>query len=108
MKQGLFVVTDMYPFHLQARKLNVWTAGDIVYVLPLDFATVVLKCSIAVHRSFHRFYSDFWLHGQSRCFVRVHRRGRGLNDGSWRWSYGIGCIYSAVVLTLITLFMEET
>ncbi|KAJ7806430.1 MFS general substrate transporter [Mycena olivaceomarginata] len=27
---GLYVVTDMYPFHLQARKVNIWTLGYIV------------------------------------------------------------------------------
>ncbi|KAJ7078994.1 MFS general substrate transporter [Mycena crocata] len=27
---GLYTVTDMYPFHLQARKLNLWTMGFIV------------------------------------------------------------------------------
>ncbi|KAJ7753587.1 MFS general substrate transporter [Mycena maculata] len=27
---GLFTVTDMYPFHLQARKLNLWTMGFIM------------------------------------------------------------------------------
>lgn len=27
---------------------------------------------------------------------------------NWRWSYGVGCMYSAVVVFLITFFMEET
>ncbi|KAJ7279389.1 MFS general substrate transporter [Mycena rebaudengoi] len=27
---GLYTVTDMYPFHLQARKLNLWTLGFIM------------------------------------------------------------------------------
>ncbi|KAF7312893.1 Efflux pump rdc3 [Mycena kentingensis (nom. inval.)] len=27
---GLYTVADMYPFHLQCRKLNVWTAGFII------------------------------------------------------------------------------
>ena len=27
---------------------------------------------------------------------------------SWRWAYGIGAMYSAVVVVLILLFMEET
>lgn len=26
---GLFLVTDLFPFHLQARKLNLWTFGFI-------------------------------------------------------------------------------
>ncbi|KAG6379850.1 MFS general substrate transporter [Boletus reticuloceps] len=70
---GLFVVTDIYPFHLQARKLNVWTAGFIVspFISPFLFGFLVARAN-------------------------------------WRWSYGIGCIYSAIVLTLIVLFLEET
>ncbi|KAJ7062541.1 major facilitator superfamily domain-containing protein [Mycena amicta] len=27
---GLYTVADMYPFHLQVRKLNIWTAGFII------------------------------------------------------------------------------
>ncbi|KAH8830165.1 MFS general substrate transporter [Flagelloscypha sp. PMI_526] len=27
---GLYTVTDLYPFHLQARKLNLWTMGFII------------------------------------------------------------------------------
>ncbi|KAF7358529.1 Efflux pump rdc3 [Mycena venus] len=27
---GLYTVADMYPFHLQARKLNLWTTGFII------------------------------------------------------------------------------
>ena len=32
---GLYTITDMYPFHLQARKLNIWTLGPSKYVLAL-------------------------------------------------------------------------
>ncbi|KAF8552491.1 MFS general substrate transporter [Imleria badia] len=70
---GLFVVTDIYPFHLQARKLNVWTSGFIIspFISPFLFGFLVAR-------------------------------------ENWRWSYGIACIYSVIVLTLIILFMEET
>ena len=27
---------------------------------------------------------------------------------TWRWAYGIGCLYSLAVLILIVLFMEES
>jgi MFS family permease len=27
---GLYVICDLYPFHLQARKLNLWTLGFVV------------------------------------------------------------------------------
>ncbi|KAG1793688.1 major facilitator superfamily domain-containing protein [Suillus plorans] len=58
---GLYVITDIFPFHLQAKKLNIWTLGFIMHVF---------------------------------------------ND--WRWAYGIGSLYSAVIVLLIGLFLEET
>ncbi|KAI0039273.1 MFS general substrate transporter, partial [Auriscalpium vulgare] len=38
MQQGLYVVTDMYPFHLQARKLNIWTMSFIIAPFMSPFA----------------------------------------------------------------------
>ncbi|KAG6860492.1 hypothetical protein C0995_010529 [Termitomyces sp. Mi166 len=70
---GLYIVTDLFPFHLQARKLNIWTMGFIV----------------------SPFLSPFAL-----GFLAARQ--------NWRWSYGVGCFYSAVVVVLITFFMEET
>ncbi|TFY63206.1 hypothetical protein EVG20_g6410 [Dentipellis fragilis] len=70
---GLYVVTDMYPFHLQARKLNIWTMGFIIspFLSPFAFGFLVARAD-------------------------------------WRWSYGVGSIYGAVVLGLIVFFGEET
>ncbi|KAF8804778.1 MFS general substrate transporter [Phlegmacium glaucopus] len=70
---GLYVVTDLYPFHLQARKLNIWTMGFIVspFISPFAFGFLVARTS-------------------------------------WRWAYGIGSMYSAIVVLLIMFFMEET
>ncbi|KAG1744209.1 major facilitator superfamily domain-containing protein [Suillus lakei] len=70
---GLYVVTDIFPFHLQARKLNIWTFGFILspFLSPFAFGFLVARMS-------------------------------------WRWAYGIGSLYSAVVVLLIGLFMEET
>ncbi|KAI0793044.1 MFS general substrate transporter [Irpex lacteus] len=72
---GLYVISDMYPFHLQARKatLNIWTMGFLVspFLSPFAFGFLVARAS-------------------------------------WRWVYGIGSMYGAVVLTLIVLFGEET
>ncbi|KAK0495897.1 major facilitator superfamily domain-containing protein [Armillaria luteobubalina] len=70
---GLYTVTDLYPFHLQARKLNFWTMGFIIspFLSPFAFGFLVAR-------------------------------------QSWRWAYGVGCIYGAVVCILIALFMEET
>ncbi|KAF8531347.1 MFS general substrate transporter [Gautieria morchelliformis] len=70
---GLYVVTDLFPFHLQARKLNMWTFGFIIspFLSPFAFGFLVARTT-------------------------------------WRWAYGIGSIYSGLVLLLIVLFMEET
>ncbi|KNZ81415.1 hypothetical protein J132_00654 [Termitomyces sp. J132] len=70
---GLYIVTDLFPFHLQARKLNIWTMGFIISPFLSPFALGFLV-------------------------ARQH----------WRWSYGVGCFYSVIVVTLITFFMEET
>uniref|UniRef100_A0A8H8CFQ1 Major facilitator superfamily (MFS) profile domain-containing protein n=1 Tax=Psilocybe cubensis TaxID=181762 RepID=A0A8H8CFQ1_PSICU len=70
---GLYCVTDLYPFHLQARKLNIWTMGFLVSPFLAAFAFGML-----------------------------------VSVSSWRWSYGIGSIYSAIVVLLIIFFMEET
>ncbi|KAJ7725610.1 hypothetical protein B0H14DRAFT_2641258 [Mycena olivaceomarginata] len=42
---GLYAVTEMYPFHLQARKLNIWTVGYIVspFLLPFVFGFLVAR-----------------------------------------------------------------
>ncbi|TRM62260.1 major facilitator superfamily domain-containing protein [Schizophyllum amplum] len=70
---GLYIVTDLYPFHLQARMLNIWTMGFILspFLSPFAFGFLVARAS-------------------------------------WRWAYGIGCIYSAIVVFMIAFFMEET
>jgi MFS family permease len=70
---GLYIVTDLYPFHLQARKLNIWTMGFIIspFLSPFAFGFLVARTT-------------------------------------WRWAYGIGSMYSAIVVLLIVFFMEET
>jgi len=70
---GLYVVNDLFPFHLQARKLNLWTMGFLIspFLSPFAFGFLVARTT-------------------------------------WRWAYGIGCIYSAIVVFMITFFMQET
>jgi MFS family permease len=70
---GLYIVSDMFPFHLQARKLNIWTMGFLVgpFLSPFAFGFLIARTT-------------------------------------WRWAYGIGCLYSLLVLILIVLFMRET
>ena len=43
--QGLYVIADMYPFHLQARQLNVWTMGFIIspFLSPFAFGFFVAR-----------------------------------------------------------------
>ncbi|KAF8872729.1 MFS general substrate transporter [Infundibulicybe gibba] len=70
---GLYTITDMYPFHLTARKINLWTMGVILapHLSPFLFGFLVSRTT-------------------------------------WRWAFGVGCLYGAAVLVLIILFMEET
>ncbi|KDQ60320.1 hypothetical protein JAAARDRAFT_174380 [Jaapia argillacea MUCL 33604] len=44
---GLYIITDMYPFHLQARKLNLWTMGFIIspFLSPFAFGFFVARAS---------------------------------------------------------------
>ncbi|KAG1806262.1 MFS general substrate transporter [Suillus variegatus] len=44
---GLYVVTDIFPFHLQARKLNIWTSGFVLspYLSPFVFGFLVARVS---------------------------------------------------------------
>ncbi|KIK57101.1 hypothetical protein GYMLUDRAFT_773892 [Collybiopsis luxurians FD-317 M1] len=71
--QGLFVIDDIYPFHLRARKIGIWTTAVILgpHLSPFVFGFLVARAS-------------------------------------WRWAFGIGCIYGLVVLVLIMFGMEES
>lgn len=44
---GLYLVTDLFPFHLQARKLNLWTFGFIIspFLSPFAFGFLVARAS---------------------------------------------------------------
>ncbi|GBE86871.1 hypothetical protein SCP_1001130 [Sparassis crispa] len=44
---GLYVVTDLFPFHLQARKLNIWTMGFVVapFLSPFAFGFLVARAN---------------------------------------------------------------
>ncbi|KAH9855655.1 MFS general substrate transporter [Lenzites betulinus] len=70
---GLYIVTDLFPFHLQARKLNLWTMGFIIspFLSPFMMGFIVARID-------------------------------------WRWTYGIGSMYGAIVVVLIAFFGEET
>ncbi|KAN0107659.1 Major facilitator superfamily domain containing protein [Russula decolorans] len=70
---GLYVVTDMYPFHRQARMINIWTMGFMFapFLSPFAFGFLVSRAN-------------------------------------WRWTYGIGCMYSLFVIFIIACFGRET
>ncbi|PPQ96419.1 hypothetical protein CVT26_005098 [Gymnopilus dilepis] len=72
-RQGLYTITDMFPFHLQARKINLWTTGAVLapHLSPFLFGFLVARAS-------------------------------------WRWAFGIACLYGLGVLTLIVIFGKET
>ncbi|KAG1793718.1 MFS general substrate transporter [Suillus plorans] len=44
---GLYTVTDIFPFHLQARKLNIWTSGVVIspFLSPFVFGFLVARAS---------------------------------------------------------------
>jgi len=44
---GLYVVTDLFPFHRQARKLNVWTLGFVIspFLSPFAFTFLAARAS---------------------------------------------------------------
>ncbi|KAG2339660.1 MFS general substrate transporter [Suillus weaverae] len=44
---GLYVVTDIFPFHLQARKLNIWTSGFVIspFLSPFVFGFLIARVS---------------------------------------------------------------
>ncbi|PIL27347.1 MFS general substrate transporter [Ganoderma sinense ZZ0214-1] len=44
---GLYVVTDLFPFHMQARKLNIWTMGFIIspFLSPFMMGFIVAHAS---------------------------------------------------------------
>ncbi|KAF9522707.1 MFS general substrate transporter [Crepidotus variabilis] len=44
---GLYTVTDLYPFHLQARKLNLWSMGFLIspFLSPFAFGFLVARTS---------------------------------------------------------------
>ncbi|KAH7339667.1 MFS general substrate transporter [Rhizoctonia solani] len=60
---GLYFIKDIFFWHQEARKVNIWTFSFVV--------------------------SPFL-------------------ETNWRWAYGIGCIYSGIVLLLIVLFLDES
>ncbi|KAA1081562.1 hypothetical protein PGTUg99_017568 [Puccinia graminis f. sp. tritici] len=58
---GLLAVTDMYPFHLQARMLNFWSAGFLVspYMSPWLFGYLVEKINYRWAYAIGCFYGIF-------------------------------------------------
>ncbi|KAI0284707.1 MFS general substrate transporter [Russula aff. rugulosa BPL654] len=87
---GLYVVTDMYPFHRQARMLNVWTMGFIIspFLSPFAFGFLVARTRLV--------FPILMRCSDSGLYV------------SWRWAYGIACMYGLSVLSLIVFFGRET
>ncbi|CUA66783.1 putative transporter C794,04c [Schizosaccharomyces pombe 972h-] [Rhizoctonia solani] len=70
---GLYFIKDIFFWHQEARKVNIWTFSFVVspFLGPFLFGFLVER-------------------------------------QTWRWAYGIGCIYSGLVLLLIILFLDES
>ncbi|KAH9477694.1 putative MFS-type transporter [Psilocybe cubensis] len=70
---GLYTITDLFPFHLQARKINYWTMAVVLspHLSPFLFGFLDARTT-------------------------------------WRWAYGVGCLYGLAVLILIALFLDES
>ena len=108
--QGLYVVTDIYPFHLQARKVHRASCAD---TLTID----AIFNYVAEHMDdgLHRIALFIALCVRLPCGSgKVRPRLRYTNNEidhtctSWRWAYGIGCLYGLAIVLLIAFFMEET
>ncbi|KAK7002476.1 efflux pump rdc3 [Favolaschia claudopus] len=56
---GLYTVTDLYPFHLQARKLNLWTTGFIIspFVSPFLLGFLIAHANYKWAYAVGSFYS---------------------------------------------------
>ncbi len=74
-------------------QLNIWTMGFIVspFLSPFMMGFIVARIE----------YVEFFPVGEGACADRYAH-------SSWRWTYGIGSIYSAIVVALIAFFGEET
>ncbi|CAE6441940.1 unnamed protein product [Rhizoctonia solani] len=70
---GLYFIKDIFFWHQEARKVNIWTFSFVVspFLGPFLFGFLVER-------------------------------------QTWRWAYGIGCIYSGLVLLLIIFFLDES
>ncbi|KAF8190668.1 MFS general substrate transporter [Mycena galopus ATCC 62051] len=56
---GLYTVSDMYPFHLQARKLNLWTTGFLIspFVSPFLLGFLIAHANYKWAYAVGAFYS---------------------------------------------------
>ncbi|KAL0060322.1 hypothetical protein AAF712_012888 [Marasmius tenuissimus] len=89
---GLYIISDMYPFHLQAKMVcptvGIWTMGFIMAVFLSPFGEDTQHSPISKPDKKIAF-----------GFLVAHN--------SWRWAYGIGSMYGGVVCVLIA-FCTET
>lgn len=81
----------MFPFHVQARKVPFLYFGSLFNLT-------------------NRAQINIWTMGFiASPFLGPFALGFLVaRTGSWRWAYGTGCLYGAVVLALIVLFARET
>ncbi|KAK1218323.1 hypothetical protein PQX77_018994 [Marasmius sp. AFHP31] len=88
---GLYIISDMYPFHLQAKMVGIWTMGFIMAVFLSPFG-------------------EDTQHSPNLKNIDPDKKtafGFLVAHNSWRWAYGIGSMYGGVVCVLIA-FCTET
>jgi hypothetical protein len=106
--QGLYVVTDIYPFHLQARKVD--PISQIRRLLTF-LACLVEHMDDGQPRIAIFIALRVWFSCSSnyvRWTFAYTCNWADLTYSSWRWAYGIGSLYGFVVVLLVALVMEET
>jgi hypothetical protein len=106
--QGLYTVTDMYPFHRQARMVRILLLSQVLITdgfrsaQHLDYGFPCLTLPLAFRIWFSRSsdkvgFPHSWMFSPDNILYV-----------SWRWAYGIGSMYSLLVLFLIVVFGRET
>ena len=105
---GLYVVTDLYPFHLQARKVRANTTITKVVASDLKISAQYLGPGLHIVSLYPAVCVG--LHGTSgraRTTILKFIHASYINL-RFRWAYGVGCLYNATVIVLISLFGKET
>lgn len=100
-------MTDLFPFHLQARKVRDSAKLKVIWI---NIAFQVEPLDHGFHRVPVPFPVRVRLLGSTGKVSRTWASDKASTHPihSWRWTYGIGCLYSLFVVALIVFFGQET